>query len=261
MKSKENHERQICEAILNNIGSSFNIAGKPDKEEREKKAVDFYGTIGHANFFLEHTQIESYPEQIADDKQIEFLLNLEKELSGKLPIPGKYKLVISPRAVKGVKKQEKIKNVLKNWIQANAKNLELGSPSSAPYHFLRETPEGVPFEVTLYRFPGNNGELQIIRSVPETLEKKRKVRIKTAINDKCPKLKNAKKSINDLSILALESNDIALANHVDIGKALNEVLSQIKSCIKPDKIFLVETDIDPWSVYTYKNGSFVSKII
>jgi len=42
---------------------------------------------------------------------------------------------------------------------------------------LRETPIGLPFEVTLYRFQRGYGKLIIMRDKPETLESKRLKRI------------------------------------------------------------------------------------
>ena len=257
--TRDEHENEICKAVLDTFDTPFEILGKPDNDIREKKAVDFYGTISNQTFYLEHTLIESYPNQIEDDKQIEFLFSLQTELEGKLPMYGNYHLVLAPNSLKGFKNNENIKNVLRNWILKNAKTLELGSPAIAPHHFLRETPIGLPFEVTLYRFQRGYGKLIIMRDKPETLESKRLKRIKTAIHKKCPKLRESKNSNQDLSLLVLESNDIALANHMLIGDSLVNIFRELEKELIPDEIFLVMTDTNPWNVFQLIDKYFILK--
>lgn len=78
------------------------------------------------------------------------------------------------------------------------------------------------------------------------------MRIRSAPEDKCPKLQAAKG--DDLtSVLVLESNDIALANSVDIAKAVVKELSERQDDI-PDEVYLVETEIEPWVVWVLKEG-------
>ena len=82
----------------------------------------------------------------------------------------------------------------------------------------------MPFEVSLYRWPGLDGRLFIGEFSPEKLEELRRQRVRLALDAKCPKLLAAKGE-SRISVLVLESDDIALANPVVIGNALVQGLS------------------------------------
>ncbi len=69
---------------------------------------------------LEHTRVESYTEQIADDHRIQWLVDLELELQDQLPPPGCYIVVIAPGATKGVRDPVAVKSALLDWVLANA---------------------------------------------------------------------------------------------------------------------------------------------
>ena len=169
-----------------------------------------------------------------------------------MPTPGHYKLVVAPGAVDGATDGETIQMKLEAWVRYKAPALQIGSPSTAPNHYVREIPPGVPFEVTLYRWPGLDGKFFISRFVPNELEKKRCKRIRSALEAKCPKLKEARGN-HKSSILVLESNDISLGNHIDIADAVIKELSKRRDDI-PDEVYLVETDIEPWTVWVLKEG-------
>lgn len=48
----------------------------------------------------------------------------------------------------------------------------------------------------------------------------------------------------------LESDDLALTNHGLVGEALVGLLAECADL--PDEIYLVETDLDPWTVHCMK---------
>jgi len=186
---------------------------------------------------------------------VDLLKPLKDELTGTLPLPGHYTLSVAPRSVNGVKYSESfnIRESLKSWIKSKAPNLLIGSPSTAPKHFIREIPPGVPFEVKLYRWPRRDGQFFISRSEPDELEKQRRLRIRRALDDKCPKLQ--KERGNDrISVLILESDDMALANHAVIAQAVILELSDRKVDL-PDEVYLIETEIKPWEVWILKEGN------
>ena len=132
------------------------------------------------------------------------------------------------------------------------RSLEIGSPQSAPRHYVREQPLGVPFEVTLSRWPHNDGKLWLADFVPEDLEGKRRLRIRIALEEKWPKLQRAAHE-GGTTILVLESSDIALSNTHSVASAFLQELDR-RQGENPDQVWLVETETEPWYVLKLKEG-------
>lgn len=256
--SRETHIRKVCGAAVHLLsqrkGEALTFLGRPDKDERQKEAVDWIYKGESTEFVLEHTLIESVPGQIKDSMQFSELLGpLEKELKGYLPEPGYYTLAVNFGAVEGAKDAERIREALKTWIIEKAPTLEVRSPDTIPYCSIREVPPGVSFEVELSRCRGSNGKLFIMRFSPTDLEEQRKSRIREAFGRKCPKLQRARGKTRR-SLLVLESDDIALANAHVVGEAVIEELKFRQDDI-PDDVYLIETDIeDHWILWVLKEG-------
>jgi len=225
---KKEHEKHVCQALLDVIVKRKKTVIEkieyPDEKVRNEKAVDALVKTSSQEIVLEHTRIESYTKQIEDWSQIRRLLKpLVAMLNDKLPTPGYYELAVDVGAIKGAKDTQGIQNALIKWIKKNAPLLKLGSPEVAPNHYLKEKPDGVPFEVSLYRWPSNDGKFFIVENAPNKLKTKSKERIKEALEQKCPKLWRAKRN-NRISVLLLELNDISLGSHIWAGQALAEEL-------------------------------------
>lgn len=253
------HEKKVCKAVLGVIAGRKNIVIEnidyPDEKERTKKAVDVIGKTSSGEIVLEHTRIESYPKQIEDWSQVRKLLKpLEKILTKKLPMPGHYVLAVEVGAIKGAKNTESIQKALIKWIKNKAPSLQLGSPETAPGHYIREKPEGVPFEVYLYRWPRNDGKFWIQENAPDDLENKRRKRINEALEDKCPKLWKAKGD-KRTSILLLELDDISLGSHLSAGEALIEELTFRND--PPDEIYFARTELEKWEIWILKEGDCI----
>lgn len=186
---KKEYEKRVCKAVIEIIKKRKNLLVDkieyPDEKERNKQAVDVLLKCSSREIVLEHTRIESYPQQIKDWSQIRKLLKpLEEMLTGKLPAPGHYELSVDVGATKGAKHTKVIQKALIKWIKEKAPLLQPGSPDVAPDHYKREKPDGVPFEVTLYRWPGNNGKFWIMEDAPADLAEKKRERIREALEEK-----------------------------------------------------------------------------
>ena len=64
-----------------------------------------------------------------------------------------------------------------------------------------------------------------------------------ALRRKCPKLQRCKEG-GARTVLVLESDDIALTNHVLVGECLAALLPERADL--PNEIYLVETELDSW---------------
>jgi hypothetical protein len=89
--------------------------------------------------------------------------------------------------------------------------------------------------------------------MPLNIEESRRSRIGTALARKCPKLAKAKHERGALSVLLLESDDIALANRHVVSEAVVEELEARTD--QPDFVLLVETDRGlAWELWIVKEG-------
>ena len=252
------HEDQVCNTVIGFIAKRKHLTISeiccPDKEKKKNvPSVDRLIKCLGAEIVLEHTLIESYPEQIADSKIVEKLLGpLKAQLVGELPKPGHYELSIDVGAVKGAKATKSIQKALFEWIKKKAPLLQVGSPNVAPAHYIREKLAGVPFEVGLYRFPRHDGRFWITLALRDDLREKRRQRICRALNDKCPKLFDAKGD-KRTSILVLESNDICLGNSCEIARSVTEELKAHRDA--PDEVYLVETELKRWTIWILKDAT------
>jgi len=255
---KKEHEKKVLNTIADFISKrksiSINEIYYPDDGERNKKAPDMLMKSSSIEIVLEHTRIESYPGQIDDSVRIWQLLKpLESMPSSKLPTPGDYHLSIAIGAVKGAKATKPIQSALNVWIQEKAPLLQLPSPYE-PFdkHYLKGKPQGVPFEVTLYRFQGGDGKFCINLAAPKDLEQKTRERIGIALEEKCPKLCIARGD-KRMSVLLFESNHISFGNYLQTTEAIVDQLP-LRNDI-PDDIYLIETWLDSWAVWIIKDGA------
>lgn len=255
MKAEDSVIKELLEFRFKTIKAD--IIEHPDEIERNSPACDALARVGLRNVAVEHTSIDSVPFQRRDDKRfIELLGPLESELTGKLPPPGHYWLVISMNAIPTRINWADARLRICEWCQKVAPNLKIGDPSTAPQHFVREIPQGVPFEVTLYRQPGCDGHFKIARFSPADLAKQREKVICEALTSRGAKVASYRNR-GYRTILILGSNDIALANATDIGQAFVNAMEKVVSVQLPDEVYLVETEVKPFYFYCLKFGEAI----
>lgn len=258
---KNKHQQEVCNVVINLMAKRKNetlqIVGIPDAVERNKKAVDLHikGIATNTEYHIEHTLMESFPGQITDGVRfLNLLVPIEKSIARKLP-PSHFYLTVAAGAVTGATDSKKIQGELEKWIIEKAPVLFAEASKIRRYHQIREVVPNVPFEVVLSCEPKLEKCFYVARSVSsEKVEEERRKRMQIALVNKCPKLKAAKLKNNSTSVLILESNDIALANHHFIAAAFSEELNKRTDDI-PDEVYLVETDIpSQWTAWILKEG-------
>lgn len=253
------YEKKVIKVVLKYISKKINqpyrIISYPDEVNRNSPACDMLVSFGNKKFAIEHTSIDSIPNQRRDNNRfIKLLSPLKDKLNGKLPTPGHYKLIIDIDVIPTLNKSDgsKIYQSIKEWCIKIAPTLSMGGTHSSKKHFERDRIPGVPFELTLYKLPRRDGEFRIGRFSPEQIEEKRKEVLKQALCSRGEKVINYKKE-GCYTILVLESNDRALANFNDIGDALNNAIEELKNVELPDEIYLIETEIeDDYEIYCLK---------
>lgn len=246
------HDKHVCAAVLLHIerieGLKYSKVSFPDHENRNSSAVDVLAQNGVFNLTVEHTLVESFPDQVLDGVQFVQLVGpLEQELDGRLP-EGDFRLAVMIRAVAGALQGPEIRRALRSWIIENAPLLSLGQP---PTNVIRARPPGVPFDIMLSRYKGNRNRLSISRSAPDNLDDLRAERVRTALDKKLPKLALARDG-NTRSVLVMESNDM-LNSAQDLARALSETVRPDDEI--PDLIYVVETHCGiHWFVYNVRRS-------
>ena len=257
MTTEPNNQELACQCVLDDLSERLSepisVVRRPDEEERQREAVEILAQSESRShqFAIEHTRIESFPEQIAGGAAFSKVLRpLETELSAELG--GHYWLIVPAGASECVpaKDTERVQDTLKQWVISTATTLEAEDPSSKKTVSFTDELEGVPFPVTLrrFRYPERyrGHRFGIVSIVPEALEELRAQRVKTALTRKCPKLARCRPD-GYSTVLILESNDIQLANPGVIKDALAGAQSGREDM--PDYMYLVETEIAPPSVH------------
>ncbi len=122
VRKEPKNEQALCKAVIHLIGER---RGEPitkiepvDTKERTRPAVEWRFETPTARFALEHTRIESFPNQIVKGKQFAQLLEpLETDLAGRLP--GTFFLIADVGAAAAPSaKHEQIRKDLAAWIMA-----------------------------------------------------------------------------------------------------------------------------------------------
>lgn len=269
-EAKRRHERSVCRVAVELLARR--IGGKPgplvwvEDFECTRPAVELRLDIGSKKVVLEHTRIESFPEQIGDDKRsTEFLQPIISELGGRLPTPGYYHLGVRCGAVNVLRgKRDKMlaQDAVIRWAISKAPLLALDPRGRTTV--VREQPAGVPFEVYLDRLRGtgrHDGMILPVLCAPGDREPLRRARIQRAFRKKLPKLQVAREAAafegEGMSILVLESCDLSCAREDLIGDAVAKGLASRAGDV-PDVIYLVETEmLDEWVVWVLKEGTAV----
>ena len=266
--SREN-EGKACDAVVRCIEQR---TGETRAEIRRPEAdgigppVDFRLRLDVQEYAIEHTQIEAIPGFIqASEEYMQFIRPVIGELSGTLPGLAVYTLYFPIDTHLGVKLPDlaRIRRDFIAWIQTKAQclcernrdRLEQERPSPRSLASIEAKPPGFPYPVRLSigvaRSASKRGTLRCARYAPddEELETRRAEWLREALCRKCPKLQRCKED-GARTVLVLESDDIALTNHILVGECLAALLLECTDL--PDEIYLVETEVESWAVHCMK---------
>lgn len=232
------------------------------RSERQNEAVELVVESSDARFAVEHTRIESFPDQIADGQAFPQLIEpLETSLRGALS-PGRYRLTVDVGAASRVRRKDfdVVRGAIEGWAVEKAPTLnpdpnEGQNPRDTTAK-VTKTPANVPFEITVQRTPSVQVSVFVSRFSPPDVEKARRTRVETALQKKCGKLGTAKQAFAATSILVLESDDIALANRNEVSRTVVDAIKARDHV--PDMILLVETDRGlEWLLWVVKDGDAI----
>lgn len=252
------NEKTICEALIRLLEAEFDVQRKDvtyPENDQSGPPVEMRLRLGAHRFAMEHTLIEPFPLAIQTGRWFqELTAEIETALNGSMPGPGTYRLVfpIHPTEGKPRRTHAGLREGITRWVREAGAELHDECPERLDrdhqpngYRGVRATEiDGITLSLSLEVHWSENGHhdgaLFLARFVGEDVEKQRRIRIRTALDKKLPKLM-ACRSDGDVTVLILEYADIALTNQVLVAQALEAELVG-RDC--PDHIFIADTTND-----------------
>ena len=266
-----NNEGKACDAVVRSLerrtGHDRADLWCPEKA-RADPPVELRFKLGNRHYAMEHTRIEAFEHQIQTGVRFAQVVEpVIEALNGRLPGQAIYELhfPLHTSLNANERRLKELQRRLTEWTRENATKLHEKSCDAAAEQAtsqrrtvsIADTPPGFPYEVTLHRWgrrglgKREQGWLGAARVAPENMEPSRTTRLRKALEDKRRKLRMCKGQ-GAQTILVLETDDIALSNHVIIGEALLKALEGYTDAA--DEIYLVETQLEPWIVRRMKHG-------
>jgi hypothetical protein len=218
------------------IGGGLSENPKPDQLERDQPAVDAWFTDNVGDIFVEHTLIEPFPGQQADDIRFnEFFGKFFRRFGDGLPKPGYYVIAVLAGAVDGLtnRKAQEAMDQLEEWVRTTAPTLEPHGPGRRGVAVWN--PPGAPFPLWFSRWDNGSredGRIYHGRAMAEDGQFGRVERIGVALDAKCWKLEAAR-TPHSVTVLVLETNDIQTTNHLVVARATYVAVRQRLSQSNP----------------------------
>ena len=211
---------------------SLTITSWPDKSNRTDQEIDAIIKNENARIAIEHTSIDSFPDQRKDDARfLQVFGSLEKELSDKLKaeIELIVKCFVIPKRSKD--NLDRIKSSLKKWLEEKVPSL----PDGEGYYKI----EGIPFDIYIKKDSNERPGFAVSRFTPE-----RKPFSDCIVDQLARKIKKLSpyKNENFETILLVESYDPALMSKQKMSIGVREALLKIEEP-HPNQIWFVKTYI------------------
>lgn len=250
------NEQALCEALVRLLEEDFDLQRSDvtyPEVDHSGPPVEIRLRLGERRFAIEHTLVEPFPQAIQSGKWFqELTAEIEADLNGAMPKPGTYRLVfpVHPTEGKPRSAHAALRERVITWVRATGEDLHAECPARLGrdrcphgYRGVRTAEiDGIPLSLSLVVHWSENGRhdgaLFLSRAVGDDVEDQRRVRMRTALDKKLPKLAACRLE-GDVTVLILEYSDVALTNQVLVAQALEAELVGRDDC--PDYIFLADT--------------------
>ncbi len=256
-------DKQLCIAVaewLSDLrsGSGLQLVCFPDDVDSTQPTVDaiFKDDIGR--IVLEHTQVESFTEQISDEKLVESVFP-SFEMIANIEPGVRLLIALAPGACAGIKpqKQDRVRQEIRVWLESNYQSIADSARGAEQMKGIHVAPPITPIALSLFRLldgsHGKDGIIPVIRILPAGFDHARELRLRTAFKGKLPKLTQCT-GPGDCSVLVLETMDLALGNVVLLVAAARRCSSDMTLS---DKIVVVDTCGEMWGHIVYSAGEWL----
>jgi hypothetical protein len=219
--------------------------------------VELVCTVGAQRYAFEHTRIEPFAGHIQLEAEAERHFNpITDRVADQLPLESRFELNVPADAMMGLndRSARPIQDALVRWILAAAPGVPTVRPGRYIVPVQKIAPPGVPFAVSLHRWPREGFPYPFIirHVVVGDIEAARLQRIRTAYDRKLEKLLAWQRS-GAKAILILEEDDIFLTNHFSVADALFEI--EGSNTNRPEEVYLLSVFTSKWLITRLRVGS------
>ena len=247
------HEGKCCDAVLRWFEARLGVerAGlRSPEKEHDSAPVEITCRFGAQLYALEHTGVEPF------DGHVRLQAEAERDfgpvytgVANRLPAGDLFELHVPARAMQPLSRQERatVQAAIVGWVLRKAPSVVRSPVGRIASPVTRETPPGVPFELSLHRYAKPAGLdrdfsishlVQSARAVEE-----REARVYQACARKFPKLAEWKARAGARTVLVLEDNDLQLSNPQVIYEAL--AAAERRLVDRPDEVHLGCIRVEP----------------
>jgi hypothetical protein len=253
--SERDQERRVCdfalEAIAAHGGPVLQLSDeRPDRAERNRKAIDFIAKAASQSWAVEHTRLDSYPNQTKQNADLApFFDRVQERTRGRLPHSGS--LHYNPYPVPRLRPRLlAIADEVARALVEVAPTLSM-DPTGMRHTPTTISPPNTPLTVTVWReaLPPDGGLILRKNIDQDDRPAEQSMTIRKALADKTPKLADARL---DASLLVIETNDIQLANAWQIAEAVER---QSEGFAMPTHIELVAAFPEPCVSWSLRRGA------
>jgi hypothetical protein len=241
---------------------AVHVLAWPDEEVRSAKAVEFLGRDDVGELVVEHTRIETYPDQIGDRMAVSKIFEKHGPELVEREDAGRFSLTVNPGVMSKVpyKQRALVADILTHWVRANIDRVPWPHVSGEQIYISGTHPD-IRFGWSLWqcipntiRLIGPNARVvQISYARPDNLEELRIARLQTALRAKIPKLLDAAGRTRR-SILVIEERDTHLSSPLHVSRALRIGAGGDQL---PDAIYMINTTMgNPLACIIYEAGNW-----
>ena len=198
----------------------YKIVRYPDQENSATRDIDAYATApGERPLAIEHTNIESFSGQFADNKRFaQHYGQLETDLKDAFDF--RMRLYLPVFAFRKGTNWKQARDTVRDWLLQNA--------SSLPDGFSPVQVSGLPFSIAVHKDGKGSSRFTVARWAPASadVDVEATLNIARALENKNDQMKKYRDE-GAYNILVLESSDSALVNHSTLYKAFLQALEMV----------------------------------
>jgi hypothetical protein len=234
----------VREIMSVRTGETIELKERPERLRRNIPAVEELWQSPTRRYAIEHTRLESFDGQIANEARLQRLITPVREaLAGRLPGSHVLAVRVCETQTARIKYADAHSEILRLTLDA-APTLKDGETVILPSTRL-------PFSVQLHRRNGRGSHVAVHTLIEGDADLLRLDRMRRALHDKCPKLARWATAART-SVLVLEADDIQLSNVSAAYEAFEQALAERTD--RPDVVVFVETDGSPMYGWMFKDG-------
>lgn len=231
----------------------------PDVEDREHPAIELIARDRRGLVAVEHTIIESYPAQIAEQQALQEMFSWGGPEIAELPHAAQYRLLVHVDDLLAIPRRDRrlAEPTVAKWVRDVLPEVPWPHIPGRPT-FVRSRIDNPSIELSLQRWVADIGFIGPLARVipisfwrPADLEERRSTRLEVAVRAKVPKLLAA--ATDARTILVLEDRDMYMSAPAFVSRAL----ARIQGADLPDVIYLLNvTAGDPLLTPIYTSGQW-----